>query len=244
MVGDHTTIRSLAMTSDGRWLAATHGGAVRLFALPPPQARRLELRGRALIRAMPARGELVAVVHDDSLFVYDPRSGARRPLLELGERVTRLAASVTGTDAAASRRAIGWWRWTSSPAPTVSWPAGRAPGPGSSSPGTTCWPEREGRAARLGHDRRAPAGRPQPDQGPTGRTGGDQGWLARAGVFGARLRAGRVASGRSTMLDFAGGSFMREAISQDGSKLLISLEDGTDVAVGRPGAAPPRASAS
>ncbi len=101
LVGHQTSLRGSAMTPDGRWLAVTHGGAARLFALPPPPPWRQDLRlvggGR---RVVPAGRELIAVVGGQSLVAIDQRSGVRRPLHDLGRRVHAFAVSGQGKRAA------------------------------------------------------------------------------------------------------------------------------------------------
>jgi WD40 repeat protein len=94
LVGHQTALRGSAMTPDGRWLAVTHGGAARLFALPPPPAWRQDLRLRGSGRlVVPAGRELIAVVGGQSLVALDQRSGARRPLLDLGRPIRAFAIS-------------------------------------------------------------------------------------------------------------------------------------------------------
>jgi hypothetical protein len=96
LVGHHTTIRGFAMTSDGRLLATTHGSAVRVFSLPPPDAQRIELGSRMpQAQAVPARGEVVAPL-GRALVAFDVHTGARRTLAEIGESVVGLAASPGG----------------------------------------------------------------------------------------------------------------------------------------------------
>ena len=229
LIADHTTIRALAMTGDGRWLAATHGAAVRIYALPPPHAHRLELRGRALVRAMISRAELAAVVHDDSLVVFDAHTGARRPVMELGERVTRLAASFTGSRAAVvtaggrvvsvdvvtgARRELtgGQGPWIG-----VEFGAGDTLLALNDKGELHAWDTTSGAHRLVARD-------------PSGTLVGGLA-VSRDGsrAFLTSEKQGMmvdVASGRTTALDFAGGTFMREALSRDGSKVLLSLEDG------------------
>jgi WD40 repeat protein len=103
LVGHQTVLRGSAMTPDGRWLAVTHGGAARLFALPPPPPWRQDLRlGGGGRRAGPAGREVIAVVGGQSLVGFDQRSGSRRPLADLGGRVQAFALSSQSMRAAVS----------------------------------------------------------------------------------------------------------------------------------------------
>jgi eukaryotic-like serine/threonine-protein kinase len=97
IVGHQTTIRGFALTPDGRWLATTHGAAVRIFALPAARAQRIELQVRPpRLRAAPGRGEVVAVVGGQTLVAFDAASARRRPLLELDQKIEGLAVSPGG----------------------------------------------------------------------------------------------------------------------------------------------------
>jgi WD40 repeat protein len=94
IVGHQTTLRSMSMTPDGRWLAIAHGAAARVFALPPPAVQRLDLAawfGGTIV--LPSRSELVAVEGQRRLVGVDARSGGVRPIVDLGAEVTGLTVS-------------------------------------------------------------------------------------------------------------------------------------------------------
>jgi hypothetical protein len=178
---------------------------------------------------MAARAEVVAPVNNDSLVAFDVRTGARRPVMELGERVTRLAASPTGNHAAVvtvSGRMVAVDVATGAHRQLVG-----APGPwigiefgagdlllALNDKGELHAWDTAGGAHRL--VARDPGG---------SLVGGLAVTEDGARVFLGSQNRGTmvdVASGRMTALDFAGGSYMREAFSRDGSKVLMSVEDG------------------
>jgi hypothetical protein len=227
-LGDHTTIRALTMTGDGRWLAATHGVALRLYALPPARARRLELRGRALIRTLPGRAQLVALLHDDSLVAMDVYTGARGPVIALGERVLRMAGSFTDSHAAVvtvSGRVVladaitGVHRQLD---------GGRGPWIGLEfAPRELLALNDKGELHAW--DLASGAHRLVAADPSDSLSGGLSVSLDGSRVMiGSERRATLVdvSSGRTWRLDYAGGSYMRDAFSRDGSKILISVEDG------------------
>jgi eukaryotic-like serine/threonine-protein kinase len=97
LIGHHTALRSYQLTADGRWLATTHGNAVRIFALPAPTGRRLALgQGAPLARSVPGRAQMVTTVDGRRLVAFDARTGARRLLADVGEKVVGLAVSPGG----------------------------------------------------------------------------------------------------------------------------------------------------
>jgi WD40 repeat protein len=111
MVGHQTALRSLAVSPDGRWLATTHGTAVRVFALPEGDVKRFDLGGRppgfemhdvALVRAAGPTGRIVATSREKALDTIDSHTGERQRLAELDQPIQALAISPDGRRAAAA----------------------------------------------------------------------------------------------------------------------------------------------
>jgi serine/threonine protein kinase/WD40 repeat protein len=104
IAGHHTAVRGFAMTPDGRWLASINGGAVRIFALPPPSSRRIDLREKQPWLAFaPGRQEVIAVVESKSLFAFDGRTGQRRRLMGVTPDIAELEVSPGSRRLAVSR---------------------------------------------------------------------------------------------------------------------------------------------
>jgi eukaryotic-like serine/threonine-protein kinase len=108
LAGHHTAVRGFAMTPDGRWLASINGSAVRVFALPPPTSRRINLAEKLpWVVASPKRQEIIAVVGRETLFAFDAATGSKRPLMEAPKDMMELEVSPGGKRVAVGRSDSG-----------------------------------------------------------------------------------------------------------------------------------------
>ncbi len=235
LVGHHTAVRSFALSADGRWLAATHGAAVRVFALPPPAgARRVALGGRTLVkmppvRTVPARGEVIAAVRQREIVALDARTGAARPLLTLPAPVDTLAVSAGGTRAAVHAfghpvvivdLASGARQELAAPASRYHLAfAGEERLTGLDTEGNIhLWELRGGGHRILTRMMSAMGG-----------LGGVAGSADGSRLLAGSLREGLLIDldgGRTLPLDYGGGTFFRSGMSRDGGKIAIGFGDG------------------